>query len=219
MSLPTYLELVNDVLIRLREPEVSTVQENVLSKLVGKLVNDSKRQVEDAYKWTALITDISLNTVDSTGIYSVVNSGNRYKVSEVHNTTSLMGLSPIPLATYNLWSGATNTPQTGSPTYYCFNGIDTNGDAKILLWPIPNGVYNLNVQLYVPQDPLTSDATTLKVPSEPVILGAFARALVERGEDGGLNSSEAYNLYRSSLSDHIAIEASRFAEDDGWEAV
>lgn len=219
MSLPTYLELVNDVLVRLREPEVSTVRENVLSKLVGKLVNDSKRQVEDSYKWTALITDISLNTVADTGIYSVVGSGNRYKVSEVHNVTKLVGLSPISLATYNLWSGSTVTPQKNSPMYYCFNGIDNNGDAKILLWPVPDGVYNLNIQLYIPQDSLTSDTATLKVPSEPVILGAFARALVERGEDGGLNSSEAYALYRSSLADHIAIEASRFIEDDGWEAV
>jgi hypothetical protein len=36
MALPTYLELVNDVLVRMREPEVSTVQENVLSKLIGQ---------------------------------------------------------------------------------------------------------------------------------------------------------------------------------------
>jgi hypothetical protein len=57
------------------------------------------------------------------------------------------------------------------------------------------------------------------VPSEPVILGAFARALVERGEDGGLNSSEAYGLYKASLADAIAIESSRFVEEDGWEAV
>ena len=57
------------------------------------------------------------------------------------------------------------------------------------------------------------------MPKEPVILGAYARALVERGEDGGLNSSEAYGLYRSSLADAIAIESSRYVEKDGWEAV
>jgi hypothetical protein len=36
--------------------------------------------------------------------------------------------------------------------------------------------------------------------------------LVERGEDGGLTSSEAYNLYRSMLSDYISLEATRFPE-------
>ena len=48
MALPTYLEIVNDVLTRLREPTVETVTENTLSTLVGKWVNDVKRQVNDA---------------------------------------------------------------------------------------------------------------------------------------------------------------------------
>jgi hypothetical protein len=218
MALPTYLELVNDILVRMREPEVTTVQENVLSKLIGKLVNDAKRQVEDAYKWSALITDITVTTTADTTSYSVTGSGSRYKVSELHNTTKFIGLSPISLARYNLWSGSSASPQRSSPAYYCFNGINSVGDAKVMLWPIPDAAYNINVQLYVPQDALAADSDTLKVPSEPVILGAFARALVERGEDGGLNSSEAYGLYKASLADAIAIESSRFIEDDSWEA-
>jgi hypothetical protein len=219
MALPTYLELVNDILVRMREPEVSTVQENVLSKLIGKLVNDAKRQVEDAYKWSALITDISVPTVADTSTYTVTGSGSRYKVTELHNTTKFIGLSPISFARYNLLSGSSANPQRSSPTYYCFNGISGSGDAKVMLWPIPDAVYNINVQLYVPQDALSADSDTMKVPDEPVILGAFARALVERGEDGGLNSSEAYGLYKASLADAIAIESSRFVEEDGWEAV
>lgn len=219
MALPTYLELVNDVLVRMREPEVSTVQENVLSKLIGKLVNDAKRQVEDAYKWSALITDIPVTTAADTSTYAITGSGSRYKVSELHNTTKYVGLKPVSLATYNLWSGASGAPQKGSPNYYCFNGINTNGDAKVMFWPVPDTAYVINVQLYIPQLALTSDSSTLLVPSEPVILGAFARALVERGEDGGLNSSEAYGLYKASLADAIAIESSRFVEEDGWEAV
>lgn len=219
MALPTYLELVNDILVRMREPEVTTVQENTLSKLVGKLVNDAKRQVEDAFKWSALVTDITVPTVAATSTYTVTGSGNRYKVSEVHNTTKYTELTNVSLAGYNRWSGAAATPQSGAPGYYCFNGIDANGDAKVMFWPVPDAVYNINVQLYIPQANLTNDSDTLKVPSEPVILGAFARALVERGEDGGLNSSEAYGLYKASLADAIAIEASRFVEEDGWEAV
>jgi hypothetical protein len=219
MALPTYLELVNDILVRMREPEVSTVQENTLSKLVGKLVNDSKRQVEDAYKWSALITEIPITTTDNTSTYTIVGSGSRFKVSELRNTTTFTGINAIPLATYNSWSGSSASPQRGAPNYYCFNGIDSNGDAKVMLWPVPDTAYTLSVQLYIPQLTLSSDSSTLMVPSEPVILGAFARALVERGEDGGLNSSEAYGLYRSSLSDAIAIESSRFVEEDAWEAV
>ena len=38
----TYKDLVNNVLRRLRETEVSSVQTNSYSKLIGDLVNDAK---------------------------------------------------------------------------------------------------------------------------------------------------------------------------------
>ena len=218
MALPTYLELVNDVLVRMREPEVSTVQENVLSKLVGKLVNDSKRQVEDAYKWNALISTINISTVASTYNYTLTGTGQRFKIVGARNSTQKLELRNIPVSTMEEW--LEYSAQNAAPGFYAFNGVNTTtGDAKLDVYPIPDAVYSLKFETYIPQDNLVNDGTVLQVPSEPVILGAFARALVERGEDGGLNSSEAYGLYRSSLADHIAIEASRFAEDDGWEAV
>ena len=49
MALPTYLDLVNDVLVRMREPQVSSVAENTVSSLVGKYVNDAKRQIGRAH--------------------------------------------------------------------------------------------------------------------------------------------------------------------------
>lgn len=50
----TYLEIVNKVLRRLREPTVTTVTENSYSALVGEFVNDAKRFVEDSWQWRAL---------------------------------------------------------------------------------------------------------------------------------------------------------------------
>jgi len=45
MAFPTYLDLVNDVLVRLREPQVTTVSRKLpFTALVGKFVNDAKRQ-------------------------------------------------------------------------------------------------------------------------------------------------------------------------------
>ncbi len=51
----TYLELVNDVLLRLREQTVTTVNLTTYSQLIGKFVNDSKRQIEDAYDEPLLV--------------------------------------------------------------------------------------------------------------------------------------------------------------------
>jgi len=112
-----------------------------------------------------------------------------------------------------------NNTSPGNPMYYNFNGIHSTGDTKVDFYPVPNAGLTLYFNLYIPQAELTSDTTAMLVPREPVVLGAFARALVERGEDGGLNSSEAYGLYKASLADAIAIESSRYVEEETWEAV
>jgi hypothetical protein len=59
----TYLELVNDVLVRLREQTVTTVGLTTYSSLIGKFVNDAKRQIEDAYDWNALGQTITVTTI------------------------------------------------------------------------------------------------------------------------------------------------------------
>ena len=61
----TYLDLVNNVLTRLREPTVSSVQDNSYSKLIGVYINDAKREVEDAYDWNSLTNTLSATTTDS----------------------------------------------------------------------------------------------------------------------------------------------------------
>ncbi len=217
MALPTYLDLVNDVLIRMREPEVTTVNENTLSKLVGRLVNDAKRQVEDAYAWNALTDTLIIETTANTYGYVLTGSGTRFKVIDAQDNTNksvINALSTKLMSQYLL-----NNTSPGNPMYYNFNGIHSTGDTKVDFYPVPNAGLTLYFNLYIPEPELTSDTATMLVPKEPVVLGAFARALVERGEDGGLNSSEAYGLYKASLADAIAIESSRYVEEETWEAV
>lgn len=217
MALPTYLELVNNILVRMREPEVATVQENTLSKLIGRLVNDSKRQVENAYQWNSLTDTLIIETVADTYGYVLTGSGQLFKVIDAQDITNSVCLHSIPTTVMS--SYLLKNPQTANPQYYNFNGVDTNGDTKVDFYPIPPSGLTLYFNLYIPQEDLANDSDTLFVPKDPVVLGAFARALVERGEDGGLNSSEAYALYRSALADAIAVESSRFIEEETWEAV
>jgi hypothetical protein len=218
MALPTYLELVNDVLVRMREPEVSTVQENTLSKLIGKLVNDAKRQVEDAYNWNSLTATLTAVTEANTFNYGLTGLGTRFKVIDAYNATKKTEMRNVSTRYMNE-QFMVSTPVTGSPSEYNFNGVTANGDTQVDLYPVPAGAETILFNLYIPQEKLSADCDVMLAPEEPVVLGAFARALVERGEDGGLNSSEAYGLYKASLADAIAMESSRYVEEDGWEAV
>jgi hypothetical protein len=216
MALPSYLSLVNDVLVRLREPAVTTINENVLSKLVSKFVNDAKRQVEDAYNWNALTSTLTATTTDGVFNYVLQGSGARFKVIEVFNQNDrhfLVNKSSRQMTQNFIGS---EVPQIGSPIFYNFNGINNNGDTQVDLFPVPNKAYTIFFNLYIPQVEMEEDADTMLVPKEPVVLLALARSLVERGEDGGLTSSESFNLYRTVLSDYIAIESSRYIEEEIW---
>jgi hypothetical protein len=106
------------------------------------------------------------------------------------------------------------TPSQSIPSEFCFSGVDGSGDTKVDLFPVPNGVYTLKFDLTIPQANLSSDSTSVKVLDYLVAQSAYARALIERGEDGGTNSSEAYALFRGMLSDAIALESTRYPEDN-----
>jgi len=214
LLMKTYLELVNDVLIRLREAEVQTVSQNAYSKLVGKFINDGKRQVEDAWTWNSLRETITVTTVNGTSNYTLTNSGFRFKVIDVVDDTNDRRLDN---ATHqSIFEEQLTNSTLDVPYYYAFNGVDSNSDTKVDLFPTPNGAYSIKFRIVKPQAELADNSTQLIIPAEPVIFYAYAKALAERGEDGGLQSSEAYQLYLQSLADHIAIESSRSQPDIIW---
>jgi hypothetical protein len=212
-----YVQLVNSVLRRLRETEVSSVSDNAYSKLIGEFINDAKRQVEDAYAWNALSETLTASTSDNIFNYVLVGSGQRFRVIDVLNDTS----NTIVQNATTRWMDEQfllTSVQKGSPAYYNFNGTNTNGDTQVDLFPIPNGVYEIRFNVIKPQVALAADADTLLVPSEPVIFNAAARAIAERGEDGGILAGEMAFIYNQSLADAIAIESSRYIEESAWVA-
>jgi hypothetical protein len=214
----TYLELVNDVLIRLRETTVATVNETHYSTLIGKFVNDAKRQIEDAFAWNVLGTTITLSTTSGTYSYSLTGAGQKFQVIDVINATSNVGMKNIDFASMNRKQNF-STPVSGIPSEFAFDGVDGSYNTKVTLYPRPDGVYSIPFSLTVPQATLSSDSTVVLVPDVLVVQNAYSRALVERGEDGGLSSSEAYLLYKSMLSDYIALEGTRYPENQEFVAV
>ena len=215
MASMNFISLVNDVLVRLREPEATSVSDTPYVKLIAKFVNDSKRVVEDSYNWNSLSETLTADTTAELFNYVLEGSGQRFRVIDVINDTQN---TFVELASTK-WMDQQflmTTPQRGSPQYYNFNGTDANGDTQVDLYPIPNGVYNIRFNIIKPQEPLVNNADVLLVPPEPVILGALARAQAERGEDGGVQAGETYQLMRQSLADAIALESGRYLEEQQW---
>lgn len=213
----TYLETVNNVLRRLREPTVSSVDETNYSAMIGVFVNDAKREVEDAHDWNVLSDTLTANTSAGIFNYVLVGSGNRFRVIDVLNDSNDTEIRYAPTKWMNKQFLLTQS-QSAAPLFYNFNGVDSNYDTQVDIYPIPDTVYALRFNLIIPQADLTSDGTRILVPPHLVSMLAYAKAIAERGEDGGNLSSEAYALYKMSLANEIAIERNRYEEEMNWVA-
>jgi hypothetical protein len=214
----TYLELVNNVLKRLREPTVTSVNDTMYSKMIGVFVNDAKRDVEDANDWNALSNTLTATTTDAVFNYVLVGSQNRFRVIDVLNDSEDTVMQYRPTHWMNK-AFLLVDQQKSAPVYYNFNGVDNNGDTQVDVYPIPDAAYTLRFNLIIPQPDLVADTDRVEVPDHLVAMLAYSKAIAERGEDGGVQSSEAYLQYRLALADAIAIERNRYDEEVTWVGV
>lgn len=210
--------MVNNVLKRLRERTVSSVNENTYSALIGVLINDAKREVEDSWDWSALRTTLTATTQSNLFSYSLVGTQNKAKMLDVLNDTDDFVMHYADASWMNK-QFLLATPQVASPTHYSFNGTDDNGDTVVDIYPIPDGVYKIRFNAIVRQPELSSNTDSVIIPSQPILLLAYAKAIEERGEDGGIASSSAYMTATRSLNDAISLDAIKHPEELIWQEV
>ena len=213
----TYLDVVNNVLRRMREEEVASVSESTYSKMAGDFVNDAKKLVEAAWDWSALRTTLTITTSADIFNYVLVGSQNRIKALDVINDTSNFFMQYQPSSWFDD-KYLNETPATGAPQYYTYNGIDSQGDSQIDVYPKPDGVYTLRFNCVLRNEDLTANTDQLLIPHMPVVHMAIALLARERGETGGTSTPEYFALADKYLSDAIALDAQKHPDETIWYA-
>ena len=211
----TYLQLVNAVLRRLREDEVTTIEESDYSKLIGDFVNDAKRLVEDSWDWTVLRDNYSISTVAGTSTYALADFSIRSKILSVHNETSNYVIEQESLKRLRELALGTNDAQ-GTIRYWAIDGVDANGDAQVRFYQTPNSVQTITVYAVKRTDQLSGDTDSTFLPSAPIIQWAYSYALRERGETGGQSSAEQALFAKEDLTNAIAQDAGLHPEETIW---
>jgi len=218
----TYIELINQILIRLREDIIpvdwsgninNSANVTDYQKVVGSLVNDSKQSVENYHDWLVLRETKNITTVVGTKNYSLL-SGQQFKIIDAINNST--GTQLVQVSQSYLNKTKYPADPTGEPEYYGFNGTDTLNNLKVDLSPIPSQIQTISFDLVKHQDELTLAATVLKVPTQPVLLGAWARAIAERGEDGGTQSSLMAQEASEALKQAIMLDSGNTEYESDW---
>ena len=212
----TYIEIVNSVLVRLREEKVETIDENEYSSLIGQLVNLAKVEVENSYNWEALRTTVHLITAVDTFHYELMGTTSNIRTLDVYNASRRIWMNSKTTEWFDR-AFAPDDVITGSPHAYCFNGISAKGNVEVDVYPIPDKIEKLRFNMTSPQKALKDDGDVLYVPYELVVENALARAIEERGEDGG--SSNQQQRYQGLLADFISMESSRKPMETIWRSV
>jgi len=208
----TYLNLMNNVLRRLREEETTSVTSTTYVKMVGDFINDAKKMVEEASDWSALRDTIVISTTASDNSYSLTGGSDNVKVMSVLNDTEncFMGYQTKDWFNEQLYLF---DAAEGAPRYYTYNGLDSSGDTEVLVGPTPDAVYSLRFDVVKRQADLSSNTDTLLVPAMPVVHLAVALLARERGETGGTSVAEYFQIADKFLSDAIAIDAAKHPEE------
>ena len=209
-----YLQLVNGVLTRLREPMVTTVrtQDDPVVNLVKQFVNDAKRQVESAHAWNATRKVWSFDTVEDQASYVLDETDGGSRVTAVWNGRSRLDQWDLTVILGQLSS-------FGNPYRYAFEGTDDSGNVILRLDPIPNNAFPIQILGHRNLADFDLDTDLNRLPDQPILYYALALAARERGEIGGQTAQELFNMAQQYISDAIALDANLSETEHTWAVV
>lgn len=229
MSSKTYLQLVNKVLVNLRETQVTDLS-STYAQLVGEFVNQAKEKVEDAWRWKALSNTLSFTTVlnqtgyqltstattpavtSNTGLYPnsraevLYDQENNWQVFDATTASSgglirLLRRSREQELALNIYL-ANQSPVQPNGFSYSWE----NGTPFFYLIGAPFGGRAMQMRMKCPQEDFTIGTETLLVPWRPVSSFATFLAMEERGEELSERSTLYLDRHNSELQRAIDID-------------
>ena len=220
----TRKELVNEVLRRLREPELgadSTIASSTYAVMVASFLNDVKEECEDAWGWGQLRETVQFDTVSGTSLYSLPLTTVRTKLLSMWNTTQNSRMRHVTEDYYNR-STLIGTQSNAGPSFYRDRGINAATEYKqVELLSVTDGVYTIKAEIVNPQKDLSTDDETLKLSlgRQAMIYGTWALCISERGEDGGQLMDEVTQKYAFHLQTAIELDRRSYPNEGDVEVV
>lgn len=211
-----HLDILNNVLRRLREDPALTTTDNDYVSMVSDFVNDAMDMTQSVHNWHSLFTVIPIATVADTQTYTLTGLGQMGQVYFAYNddTNGEMLASTLEQIIRNTNMGGGTG---GSPSIYAYDSVDSTGDPIVTVWPIPTEAQSIKFHVKRHQGPITDGTVEVLMPEQPVIQLALAMAKEERGEDGSNGPSNAMAKAKAVLSDYVALDRERHPELMTWE--
>lgn len=230
----TVIEIVNKVLRRLREDQITSLSETDYAEMVTDFVVDIHKELLD-YDWSSMEHTINVPVDANQRVLDL--SRNESDGGDVTDASRVPTVDSIPIWAKVFDSSSTalgfpidialpedldslyyeyTTQRALYPSAVSFRASPDRAGLEALLYPVPSVARHLRVRMWTPEDEIdtTTDATrTLLVPWKPIYLGALYLALNERGEEVGEPGGLAERRYAKAAAE--AKEADQVRKNNG----
>ena len=234
-----YLEMCNEVLVRMREQEIESVDDSMndpQQKLVAKFVNDAKQFVERSHDWNALRKLWVIDLAHEVHKYNLMGASEQARIYLVRYVSGAVLHEANPR-----WL-ETKTGESGNPHWYSLGDVH-NHSVTLKVWPYPDNTFGDSHDVYefaeaefdsasylgspdktlfaygfAHQGRLKNDEDAVIIPEDPVLYYALAYSARERGEAGGASSAELFGLAKQYLSDAISRDVGNSHLEYIWKA-
>lgn len=235
MAQQTYLQVVQKVLLNLREASITDLSAPY-SQLLGEFVNQAKEKVEAAWRWKGLNSSLTFTTVlnqtqyilaaaqspavtSNNGNYPVdgrgevlTDAGYNWQVFDVTNASSggfirLTRVSREVELAGNLYLASQAPVQ---PSVFSFS--QENGTALFALRGAPTAGRQMLIRMKCAQDQFSTGTEVFLTPWRPIVSFATFLAMEERGEE--LSEKSTLYLDRHNQELERAIETDLNGEQE-----
>jgi len=214
----SYLDIVNDVLIRLREPTTNTVRttKNVVENMVEALVNDAYKYVWAAHNWTATQREWQIITEPNRDSYALDGTEHGARITGVMNSNGrwLDQVSHEVASRFSVMSD-----KVGDAQGFALVATPLSPAVSVRLMPCNEESTIYTAIGHAGVTPLSRDDDPVLLPYNAVMYYAYALAARERGEVGGQSVQEIFTMANQYISDAIALDANYASFEQVWEAV
>lgn len=237
-----YLEMCNEVLVRMREDEITDVaspSNDSQQKLVCKFVNDAKQFVEKSHDWNGLRKMWIIDPAHEVYKYKLTGASEQSRIYMVRWMNGAM------LRETDQRHLESKPPGNGVPYWYSLSAVQDKS-VVLRLWPYPDYTFSdsfdiyeygeafldteynvesitatpdrtLMVYGYAFSDRLTKNEDQFLIPEDPILQYALAYSARERGEAGGASSMELFALAKQYLSDAISWDVANASLEYLWD--
>lgn len=153
----TYLELVNKVLKRITQTELSSDVSSAIghAKIIAELINEAQMELwMETTNWYTLYSTRTISTTADLATYALADDWGR-TITLIDTTTGRV-LTEDVLRAFDESDPDSDT--TGTPTHFAIQG------GNYRLYPIPDGTYSLRERYWKIPTPLSADDSTSSLP-------------------------------------------------------